>query len=266
LTPYFLDDHRRLDYPHYFCSRYLPSHARITMMALRHFNIETAAVKTHIQNAPSAHLRIQWWRQAIEKCYKGDGSGHPVTELLTPAIKEGKLTKGWFVRVLDARLRDLSTSQPRTIDELENYAEDTSSSLFYLGMESMGIRNLNADHAASHIGKALGLVTLIRALPYHAKKREVYIPTELTAKHDITSEQLFKGEYSASIGEAVYEIASVAHGHIEMARELNESLPEGANLILLPTVRQKKNKKPPEKAKRWDFFWFLVFFFSALQC
>lgn len=135
------------------------------------------------------------------------------------------------------RGRDLVTSQPRSLADVENYTEDTSSSLLYLGMEAMGIRDLNADHAASHCGKAFGLVTLIRALPYHCKSREVYIPTELTAKHDITSEKLFKGEFSPEIGEAVYEMASLAHGHLEMARELTTSLPKGASLVLLPTVR-----------------------------
>jgi len=209
------------------------------MVALRAFNIETAAVKSHVPNAPAAQLRLQWWRHAIEKCYKGDGSGHPVTELLTPAVKEGKLTKGWFLRLLESRAHDLSTSQPRTLDDLEKYTEDTSASLFYLGMESMGIRDLNADHAASHVGKAFGLVTLLKALPYHCKAREVYIPTDLTAKHNITSEMLFKGQFTTEIGEAVYEIASVAHGHIEMARELTSSLPKGANLVLLPTVRNE---------------------------
>jgi NADH dehydrogenase [ubiquinone] 1 alpha subcomplex assembly factor 6 len=205
------------------------------MMALRMFNIETAAIKSQIQNAATAQVRLQWWYHAIDKCYQGQGSGDPVTELLVPAIKEGQLTKGWFLRVLEARGRDLSTSQPRSISDLEKYVEDTSASLFYLGMESMNIRDLNADHAASHVGKALGLITLIRALPYHAKAREVYIPTELTAKHNITSEMLFKGTHSPEIGEAVYELASIANGHLEMARELSSSLPEGANLILLPS-------------------------------
>lgn len=185
----------------------------------------------------TAQLRLQWWRAEIDKVYQGQSSGHPVSEILVHAVKEGKLTKGWFVRLLDMRHKDLVTSQPRTLEDLEKYVEDTASSLLYLGMEAMNVRDLNADHAASHCGKAFGLVTLIRALPFHCKAREVYIPTELTAKHNITSEMLFKAEFTPEIGEAVYEMASLAHGHVEMARELTASLPKGANLVLLPTVR-----------------------------
>jgi NADH dehydrogenase [ubiquinone] 1 alpha subcomplex assembly factor 6 len=215
------------------------------MMALRALNLETAAIKSHIQNSSTAQLRLAWWKQAIDKCYQGESSGHHVTDLLVPAIKEAKLTKGWFTRFLEGRARDLNTAQPRALSDLERYTEDVHSSLVYLGLESMGIRDLNADHAASHIGKAMGLVTLIKALPYHSKAREVYIPTELTAKHNITSEMLFRAEFTPEIGEAIYEIASLAHGHIEMARELIPSLPEKANTVLLPTVRSIQTHSLP---------------------
>lgn len=40
-----------------------------------------------------------------------------------------------------------------TLAALENYAEDTSSSVLYLILESLRVRNMEADHAASHIGK-----------------------------------------------------------------------------------------------------------------
>lgn len=35
---------------------------------------------------------------------------------------------------------------------LASYAESTSSALLYLGLESAGIRDVSADHAASHVG------------------------------------------------------------------------------------------------------------------
>jgi NADH dehydrogenase [ubiquinone] 1 alpha subcomplex assembly factor 6 len=68
------------------------------------------------------------------------------------------------------------------LDALEQYAENTASSLLYLALECLGMRDINADHAASHIGKALGLVTVIKALPYNAKVRQLYLPLDLTVK------------------------------------------------------------------------------------
>jgi hypothetical protein len=44
------------------------------------------------------------------------------------------------------------TEQPQTVQDLEDYAEHTASSLLYLALESLGIKNIHADHVASHLG------------------------------------------------------------------------------------------------------------------
>ena len=52
----------------------------------------------------------------------------------------------------------------------------------FLFVFTPGVRNVEADHAASHIGKSQGLVTLLRATPYHANRRKVYLPTNILIK------------------------------------------------------------------------------------
>lgn len=44
------------------------------------------------------------------------------------------------------------------------------------------VRNVHADHAASHVGKAQGFVTLIRAIHYHAYRNDVYLPRDIMIK------------------------------------------------------------------------------------
>ena len=46
--------------------------------------------------------------------------------------------------------------------DLESYAEATASSLAYATLEALGVRDLAADHAASHVGKAVALSTLLK--------------------------------------------------------------------------------------------------------
>lgn len=41
------------------------------------------------------------------------------------------------------------------------------------------MRDVNADHAASHLGKAEGIVTLLRSMAYYRSKRHVLIPLDL---------------------------------------------------------------------------------------
>ena len=98
------------------------------------------------------------------------------------AVTNFKLNKGWFTRLIDQREKDLLDDTIRTVEDLETYTENTSSLLQYLSLESLGVKNTNADHAASHIGKAVGICTLLRGTPYHASKRRCYLPLDLLSK------------------------------------------------------------------------------------
>lgn len=43
----------------------------------------------------------------------------------------------------------------------------------------LGVRDIHADHAASHIGKAQGIVTCLRATPYHCSRQKVFLPMDI---------------------------------------------------------------------------------------
>ena len=44
------------------------------------------------------------------------------------------------------------------------------------------VKDVHADHAASHLGKAIGLTTLVRSIPYHLRRRQTFIPVDLLVK------------------------------------------------------------------------------------
>lgn len=43
----------------------------------------------------------------------------------------------------------------------------------------VGVKNVHADHAASHIGKAQGILTCLRATPHNSSRRKVYLPMDI---------------------------------------------------------------------------------------
>lgn len=45
-----------------------------------------------------------------------------------------------------------------------------------------GVNDIKADHTASHLGKAQGLVTVLRGLPFNANRRIVYLPQDVMIK------------------------------------------------------------------------------------
>ena len=70
------------------------------------------------------------------------------------------------------------------------YGEYTQGSLLYLALEACGVRDIHADHAASHIGKAAAIATVLRALPVHARLGQRYMPGDVMTKHGLSERDL----------------------------------------------------------------------------
>lgn len=51
--------------------------------------------------------------------------------------------------------------------------------IFSIYLFNQGIQDMNADHVVSHIGRALSLATVLRAVPYNAQHRKVLLPIDL---------------------------------------------------------------------------------------
>jgi hypothetical protein len=69
------------------------------------------------------------------------------------------------------------------LEDLENYTENTVSSELYLQLEILKIRDSVIEGLLSHLGKAKGIVTLLRGLPHlHSVTKESVIPDQLLAQ------------------------------------------------------------------------------------
>ncbi|XVE57721.1 hypothetical protein DITRI_Ditri04bG0112100 [Diplodiscus trichospermus] len=242
---YCVQQVRSYDYHHYLCLLELPPNMRKAAFALRAFNVETARA-TDVASDPKVGLmRLVWWQEAIDKIYANKLIEHPTAQALSSVISESKISKAWLKRIVEARINDASrevTDLPESIEELEKYAEDTASTLLYMTLQSGGIRSTAVDHAASHVGKASGLLLLLKSLPYHASRNRhfSYIPAKVAAKHGLLVKEGGRSEIHLDSREglcdAVFEIGSVANAHLLKARELADSVPFEARKALLPAV------------------------------
>lgn len=158
---YCVQQVRNYDYHHYLCLLELPPNIRKAAFALRAFNVETARAMDVASDPRIGLMRLLWWQEAIDKIYANKVIEHPAAQALSSVISENGISKGWLKRPVEARINDARrevTDIPETIEELEKYAEDTVSTLLYMTLQAGGIRSTAADHAASHAGKASGLL------------------------------------------------------------------------------------------------------------
>ncbi|XP_061357880.1 uncharacterized protein LOC133302146 [Gastrolobium bilobum] len=242
---YCVQQVRSYDYHHYLCLLELPPSMRKAAFVLRALNVETARAMDVASDPRIGLMRLVWWQEAIDKIFANKLIEHPTAQALSSVIAEKKISKTWLKRSVEARINDARrevTDIPETIGELEKYAEDTVSTMLYLTLQAGGIMSTAADHAASHIGKASGILLLLKSLPYHAGRNShfSYIPTAIASKHGLLVKQ-GDGEERwldsrEGLCDAVYEMASVANAHLQKARKLAESVPAEALPVLLPAV------------------------------
>lgn len=222
------------DFDNYLAGLLVPKQYRAAYFAIRAYNVEIATIKDQMGgNALAGRVRFQWWRDVIEEMYSGKASPaqqqQPTALALSYYANKHGLSRRWLDRSLDARQRDASQSQPESLDDLENYAEHGHSSILYALLETMDIRDEEANFMASHVGVASGLTTLLRGFPHHTSKvcgpthtycnyisphvltrnlsllhfpppthplpphdsqRQIYIPAETMRKHALTAGQL----------------------------------------------------------------------------
>ena len=65
---------------------------RAAVVALRAFNVETAQIAEQVRQTGLVPIRFQWWRDAVNSCYRGAPVNHPVVQALAQACMLQKTT------------------------------------------------------------------------------------------------------------------------------------------------------------------------------
>ncbi|XP_061531714.1 NADH dehydrogenase (ubiquinone) complex I, assembly factor 6 isoform X3 [Phycodurus eques] len=181
-----------------------------------------------LEDGHRRHLQRQTTQPASQR--------RAVEDFVSQAVKKHNLTKRWLTRIIAEREKDLDDRGYRNLQELESYAENAQSPLLYLLLESLGVKDVHADHAASHVGKAHGIVTCLRATPHHSGRRRVYLPLDICMLHGVSQEDFIRRSREQDVRDVVYDVASQAHVHLQNARSFGPSVPAAAMPAFLHTV------------------------------
>ncbi len=227
----------------YLVGLLLPKAAhRATWFAPRALNVELAGVVTGVQSERSkapASARLAWWRQSlVDVCSGKPAPAHPVLQCLEPEAAAGQLSRGFLVRLVEARMKEVERfgSVPfRTVAELEAFGEEVYSTLGYLSLHAAGVKSVEADHAASHLGKASFISKVIRGVPFHAGRRQCFLPMDLCVEMKLSQEAVFTGLSSEPLIDVVLRLATQGKHHVEHAATI-ANVPRSAGPFLLEFV------------------------------
>ena len=253
---YCVSQLRSGDYDAHLVSHFLPGGARDAYLALRTLNLELARLPETVSSLTIGAMRMQFWKDAINKTFEGTPPREPVSLLLYAALAASasrsaasssssgnsfSSIKFWLQRFISTRQQHMDNRPFASLAALEDYAESTYATLMYITLAMLPLRSMHVDHLASHIGKAHGIAAIIRGIPVLAapapstndpsipqRNPVLLLPLDVMADVGLREEDVYRqGPAAPGLQEAVFRIATRANDHLITAREMIKNIRAG---------------------------------------
>jgi 15-cis-phytoene synthase len=206
---------RGRDPDRYLSDLFAAADKRRHLFALHAFNAEVARVRDAISEPMPGEIRLQWWRDVL---MSGEDGGNPVAAALAETIRAASLPLGAFDDILKARVFDLYDDPMPSLNDLEGYAGETSSVLMQLGALILaGGEDPGTAEVAGHAGVAYALSGLMRALPLHASRGQMFLPADMMAAFGVNEADVFAGRSTRALLALLMELRAIARRHLERA-------------------------------------------------
>ncbi|KAK1970144.1 squalene/phytoene synthase [Colletotrichum sublineola] len=242
------------DYDAHLISRLVPARTADAYLALRNLNLELVRLPEQVSNPVIGQMRMQFWRDSIDKTFAGNPPAEPICVLLHQALQDlrarsttstASSIKFWVQRLIKTREKHMDNRPYASLAALEEYAENTYSTLMYATLAAMPLRSMHVDHLASHIGKACGIVAVLRGIPVLAAPQQqpakshagpgggrqdpaLLLPLDIMAEASLREEDVFRyGPRAEGFQDAVFKVATRANDHLITAREMLKNLKAG---------------------------------------
>ena len=208
---------READRERYLSVLFAPADRRAALAALFLFNAETARLRDLVSEPLPGEIRLQWWRDVIAGERAEEAAQHPLAVPLLETIARYGLPTAAFDNLLEARIFDLYDDPMPSRTDLEGYLGETASMLLQMACQVLnGAAAPPTADAAGHAGVAYGIANLIRQMPAHRARGQVYVPADLLAVAGTDAARWLADGDDAAFDGAV--AAFVAFGRDHLAR------------------------------------------------
>ena len=226
---------REGDRERWLCNLFAPAAVRPHLNALYAFSLEIARIRDVVSDPRPGEIRYQWWRELIEGEPRGDIAAHPLAHAVLDTIRKFRLPGPAFTNLVDARTFDLYDDPMPGMRQLEGYCGETCSALFRLTSIILAEgRGPGGADVVGHAGVAYALTGLLRALPWHAARGQVYLPADAMARHGVARQDVIAGKNSPELASLLAEMRQHARSHLAKALVGREEIAEEARIALLP--------------------------------
>lgn len=228
---------RGQDPDRFYATLFVPAEARPHVFALYAFSSEVARVREAVSSPMPGEVRLQWWRDLVSGEARGGIAGHPVASALNGTVERFGLPRAALLAVIDARTFDLYDDPMPSVSDLEGYIGETSSALMRLASLILA----DGDDPGSpdlpgYAGLAYGLTGLLRALPWHARRGQLYLPRDVLERYGVTRDDVVFGRGGPGLLSALKDLRGLARDQIAQAAQVAASAPRTVRLACLPAA------------------------------
>ena len=214
---------------------FAPSDKRRHLYALYAFSLEIARIRELVSEPLPGEIRMQWWRDALCGAGRGDVGAHPVAAALIDTVQRFGLPVQALKDLIEGRGFDLYDDPMPTLGDLEGYCGETCSSLMRLASIVLADgRDPGGADATGHAGVAYAMTGLMRALPWHAMRGQVYLPADVLSEHGVMRDDVVSGRATEGSMAALAELRRHARRHAAAARKGIPSVRPEARVALEP--------------------------------
>ncbi|MEP3277007.1 MAG: phytoene/squalene synthase family protein [Stappiaceae bacterium] len=208
---------------------------RAGLFALYAFNLEVSRIREKVSDALPGEVRLQWWRDALSGTEHGSVSDHPVAHAFVRTIEKYDLPETAIANLLEARCFDLYDDPMPDMNTLEGYLGETGSIIFQLA--SMILTHTRAATLADtcgHAGVSYAMVNLLRALPWHSRRNQLYIPADVLSRNNTEAQAFFSLEAGKPVDSVLDEMRAHTRHHLSAFKERLADVPRQAIPAFLP--------------------------------
>ncbi|HFE38144.1 MAG TPA: squalene synthase HpnD, partial [Gammaproteobacteria bacterium] len=182
----------------YYSFRFLPEIKRHAIIALYAFCREVDDVVDETSDANLARIKLQWWRDEIDKLFHGTPS-HPVTQALKDYLPDFKFNENYFYDIIDGMEMDLDYDSYPSYQELSLYCYRVASVVGLLTVEIFGYENKKTLAYAKELGMAFQLTNILRDVHEDALRGRVYLPLDELKRFNVEPEEFQKNSTNENL-------------------------------------------------------------------
>jgi phytoene synthase len=207
---------RTADRDRFIATLFAPAQHRAALFALYAFNLEIARVREVVREPLAGEIRLQWWSDLLRGAARGEVQSSPLAAALVATIARYDLPVAPLEELIAAHRFDLYGEPMATLEELESYGAASNIVPLAASILNEG-RDPKVTALAGHVGLAYAITGLLRALPIHAARGQLFVPLQVLAHHGSSRDEVANRRATPALRAALAEMRGRSREHLAQA-------------------------------------------------